>query len=72
MTQSRNKRPTVDQVLKLVDQLSPEEREQLMRELRAEDFRRDIQKGISAADRGELKPAEEVLAKLRKKAQSRL
>ncbi len=72
MTQSRNKRPTVDQVLKLVDQLSPEEREQLMRELRAEDFRRDIQKGIAAADRGELKPAEEVLAKLRKKAQSRL
>ncbi len=72
MTQSRNKRPTVDQVLKLVDQLSPEEREQLMQELRAEDFRRDIQKGIAAADRGELKPAEEVLAKLRKKAQSRL
>jgi len=72
MTQSRKKKPTVDQLLKLVDQLSAEEREQLIQELRAEDFRRDIQKGIDAADRGELKPAHEVIAKLRKKAQSRL
>jgi predicted transcriptional regulator len=72
MTQSRKKKPTVDQVLKLVDQLSAEEREQLIQELRTEDFRREIQKGVDAADRGELAPAEEVLARLRSRAQSRL
>lgn len=72
MTQSRKKKPTLDQVLKLVDQLSAEEREQLMQELKAEDFRRAIQIGIEAADRGELTPADEVIARLRKKAQSRL
>ncbi|MBX3076011.1 hypothetical protein KF707_19575 [Candidatus Obscuribacterales bacterium] len=71
MSQSRSKKATVDQVLKLVDQLSSEEREQLMQELRAEDFKRDIQKGIEAAERGELKDADEVVARLRKKAQSR-
>lgn len=72
MTQSRKKKPTVDQVLQVVNQLSAEEREQLIQELRAEDFRREIQKGVDAADRGELKPAEEVLARLRSRAQSRL
>ncbi|MGH9549102.1 MAG: hypothetical protein ACRD3W_07005 [Terriglobales bacterium] len=72
MTESRKKKPTVNQVLKLVTQLSAEEREQLINELKDEDFRRDIQKGIEAADRGELTPAEEVLDRLRKRAQSRL
>ncbi|MCA0315321.1 MAG: hypothetical protein LCH63_16010 [Candidatus Melainabacteria bacterium] len=71
MTQSRKQKPTVAQVLKLVDQLTDEEREQVMHKLKAEDFRRDIQKGIDAADRGELKDADEVIARLRKKAQSR-
>lgn len=71
MSQSRKQKPTVDQVLKLVDQLSSEERERLMQELRAEDFKRDIQKGIEAADGGELKDADEVITRLRKKAQSR-
>lgn len=72
MTESRKKKPTVSQLLKLVDQLSAEEREELMQELRAEDFRREIQKGIDAADRGELRPAAEVLDRLRKKTLSRL
>lgn len=71
MSQSRKQKPTVDQVLRLVDQLSAEEREQLMQELRAEDFKRDIQQGIEAAERGELKDADEVIARLRKKVQSR-
>jgi len=71
MTQSRKQKPTVAQVLKLVDQLTDEEREQLMHKLKDEDFRRYIQKGIDAADRGELRDADEVIARLRKKAQSR-
>ena len=71
MTQSRKQKPTAAQVLKLVDQLTDEEREQVMHKRKAEDFRRDIRKGIDAADRGELKDADEVIARLRKKAQSR-
>lgn len=71
MTQSRNNKPTVKQVLDLVQQLTAGERERLMHELKSNDFRRDIEEGIAAADRGELKPAEEVLARLRKKSQSR-
>jgi predicted transcriptional regulator len=66
------KKPTVDQILKLVAQLSAEKRAQLMQALEAKAFQRDIQKGIEAADRGELKPADEVIARLRKKAQSRM
>lgn len=72
MTQSRKTKPTIEQVLKLADQLSAEEREQLIQKLKAEDFRRDIQKGIEAAEHGELKPAAEVVGRLRKRAQSRL
>lgn len=72
MTQSRKNKPTVKQVLKLVDQLSAEEREQLVQQLKDDEFRRDIEKGIESADRGELKPASEVIDRLRQKAQSKL
>jgi hypothetical protein len=72
MTQSRKKKPTIAQVLNLVDQLFSAEREQVIQKLRADAFKQDIQKGVDAAERGELKPAEEVLARLRKKAQARL
>lgn len=71
MTHSRKQKPTIDQVFKLVDQLSVEELEQLIQVLRAESFKRDIQKGIDAADRGELKDADAILSRLRNKAQSR-
>jgi len=62
MAQSR--KVTIDQLLKLLDQLS-EEVSQM------EEFRQEVQKGIDAADRGELKPAEEVLERLRKRVQSK-
>lgn len=72
MTHSRNKKPTVKQVLKLVDQLSAEDREQLLCQLREDEFRRDIEKGIESADKGKLTPAEEVFDRLRRKAQTEL
>jgi len=72
MTHSRNKKPTVKQVLKLVEQLSAEDREQLLCQLREDEFRRDIEKGIESADKGKLTPAEEVFDRLRKKAQTEL
>jgi predicted transcriptional regulator len=62
----------VEQVLKLVEQLSAEDRQQLLHQLKTEEFRRDISEGIESADRGELKPAKEVLDRLRRRAQSRL
>lgn len=72
MTHSRNKKPTVKQVLKLVEQLSAEDREQLLCQLREDEFRRDIEKGIESADKGKLTPAEEVFDRLRKKTQTEL
>ena len=71
MTQSREKKPTIEQVLKLVDQLSADERIRLVQHLNDTEFQCEIQKGIDAADRGELKPADEVIDRLRKRAQSR-
>lgn len=55
-----------------MEQLSAEDRQQLLHQLKTEEFRRDISEGIESADRGELKPAKEVLDRLRRRAQSRL
>lgn len=62
----------IEQVLKLVDELSPEGREKVLEKLKLDDMRREIQKGIDSADRGELIPADVVLYRLRKRAEERL
>lgn len=54
----------VQQVLKLVEELSPEEREAVLYQLKLEDLRREIQKGIDAADRGELISLDELNERL--------
>lgn len=56
---------SLDQALKLVSKLSPTERERLSQQLQIEELRYEIQKGIDAADRGELMSAEEVFAGLK-------
>ena len=71
MAQSQDK-PTVDQVLKLVDQLTPQEQDQLLDQLKMDNIRRAIQIGIDQADRGEGIPGEVALAKLRRRAESRI
>jgi hypothetical protein len=63
---------SVEQVLKLVDGLSPEGREKVLEKLKLDDMRREVQKGIDSADRGELIRADVVLNRLRKRAEQRL
>lgn len=65
-------KPTVELVLKLVNQLTPQERSQLLDQLNHEDLRRAIRVGIHQADRGELIDGEELLEELRQRAESRL
>jgi len=62
----------IEQVLKLVGQLSPEGRHEVLEKLKLDDMRREIQKGIDSADRGELIPADVVLDRLRKRAEQRM
>jgi hypothetical protein len=48
-------KPTVEQVLKLVEELTPEEREQVLDEMnKYQELRRNIQIGLEQAERGEL------------------
>lgn len=62
----------VQQVLKLVEQLSPEEREEVLYQLKLQDLRGEIQKGIESAERGELHSEEEVMAFLEQHHRKRL
>jgi hypothetical protein len=66
------KKIPVKQMLKLVDQLSPKEHEEFVREIKLQELRHEIQKGIDSLERGEGIPAEEVLQKLRKRSEQRL
>jgi hypothetical protein len=54
----------VQQVLKLVDELTPEERDAVMYQLKLQDLRREIQKGIDSSDRGDVYSEEEAWARL--------
>jgi hypothetical protein len=56
---------TIEQVLKLVDGLSPEGREEVLYILKRDALRRDLQVGIDQANRGELFSEEDVLAQLK-------
>lgn len=66
-------KPTVEQVLKLVEELTPEEREQVLDEMNQyQELRRNIQIGLEQAARGELIDGEVVLADLMQRAEDRL
>lgn len=54
----------VQQLLKLVEELTSEELDELLYQLNLEDLRREIRKGIEASERGEVYTEEEVLAHL--------
>ncbi len=61
-------KPTVEQVLKLVEELTPEEREQVLDEMnRYQELRRNIQIGLEQAERGELVDGDEVFRLLRER-----
>ncbi len=55
---------TFDQVLKLVHQLTAQEQQQLLEQLKLEDLRREIRKGIEASGRGEVVSLEELNQRL--------
>ncbi len=57
-------KPTVEQVLKLVDQLSPQEQGEVLEQLKIEDLRREIRKGIEASERGDVVSLEELNRRL--------
>jgi hypothetical protein len=65
MAQSKPERVSVEEVLKLVDQLSPEEHEQLVEEMKLHWLRREMAKAEDSIERGELIDGEEVFRQLR-------
>lgn len=72
MEQPKEK-PTVEQVLRLVEELTPEEREQVLDEMNQyQELRRNIQIGLEQAARGELIDGDVVLADLKQRAEDRL
>jgi len=62
-----DEKATLDQVLKLVEQLTLEEQEQLVEEMKVQWLRREIQRGIDQADRGEFLDGDEVFARLKQR-----
>lgn len=72
MAQPPDERVTLDQVLKLVDKLTPEEQEQLWERMKLQHLRWELQKGVESLRRGEGIAAEDVLRMLEARAQKRL
>lgn len=58
-------KPTVEQVLRLVEELTLEERTRVREELDLQELRRKIQLGIEQSERGEVFDGEEVLRQMR-------
>lgn len=50
----------VQQVLKLVGELTPQERDEVLHQLKLQDLQRDIQIGLDAAERGDVVSLEEL------------
>lgn len=65
-------KPTVEQVLRLVEELTPEEHEQVLEEMKLQELRRKLAKAEESIARGEGIPAEVALAELRQRAEDRL
>ncbi|HEY9868488.1 MAG TPA: hypothetical protein V6D08_04930 [Candidatus Obscuribacterales bacterium] len=63
---------TCEQVLQLVEKLSPDERKRLIQQLTIAELGLEVQKGIDAADRGESLPAEQVFAELKQRNAARM
>lgn len=71
MAQQEPEPITVKEILKLVDQLSPEDHEKLVEDMKLQWLRREVQKGIEQADRGELINGDDVFAELKQRLQSK-
>ena len=62
---------TLDQVLKLADQLTPEEQELLVEQMKLHWLRRELGKAAESLDRGEGKPADPVFDAVIQRLESR-
>jgi hypothetical protein len=71
MTQKEPEKASVKEILKLVEQLSPEDQEKLVEDMKLQWLRREVQIGIEQADRGELVDGDVVFAELKKLYQSK-
>lgn len=71
MAQPKPERVSIKEILKLVDQLSLEEQEQLVEEMKLQWLRREVQKGVDQADRGELIDGDVVFAELKERYQNK-
>ncbi len=67
MAQQKPERLSVHEILRLVDQLSPEEHEQLAEEMKLQWLRRELQKGQDELTRGQGITADQVIAELRER-----
>ena len=67
MTQPQPKRLTVRELLKLVDQLSPQEHEEFVEEMKLKGLCKDLQKGEDDLDQGRSLPARQVIAELKER-----
>ena len=64
MAQPKPEKVTLDQVLRLVEQLSPSDQSELVHRIKYNELRRDIQIGIEQSKRGEVFSEEEALSQL--------
>jgi len=67
MALSKSERDSVEKVLKLFEQLSPEGQEQLVEEMQLRWLRREMAKAEESLERGELLNGEEVFRQLRER-----
>lgn len=70
MAQQKPEKLTVEELLLLANQLSPEEQEEFAEEFQLQWLRKELKKGIDELGRGEGIPAEEVIAELRARNKS--
>lgn len=62
---------TLEKVLKLLNQLGPEDQDRVAKELKLQWLRRELQKAEDQVSSGETVPAEDVLTELRQRAEKR-
>lgn len=67
MALSKSERDSVEKVLKLFEQLSPEGQEQLVEEMQLRWLRREMAKAEESLERGELVSGEDVFRQLRER-----
>ena len=66
------KEATLEKVLRLVNELCPEDQDKVAKELKLHWLRRELQRAEHQVARGETIPAEYVLVELRQRAEDRL